>query len=144
MHFIFSLAVIIALALLLATSLFLLGAAVLPTRGLKARAHGMYVAEAWLSGESCAEVTLYRQRFRSRPVAAVFARLLAAALDLRLLAHHRDAVPIGHPAMRAHELSIQFGVRKLTPSEQQEGVRAVWLPVLPSRPGYAGARASAP
>lgn len=128
---------------LLALAIFLLcvGPMLVPRR--QAKPGGRYVAEVWLEWEICRGSTLYRQRFRSRTAATLFARWHALCLDLHLPHFYWDTDSIGRPVRYAYEYGIHWGVRKVTSAEMHQGVSPVWSPALPGTKTYRGEHASA-
>lgn len=96
---------------------------------------GPFVAEVWLDWEICRGSTMYRQSFRSKRMAALFAKFYAVMLDASLPKLYRvDDESDEGPRYERHQFEILFGVRTLVDGEVKR-----FTPVFTTTmPGYAG------
>lgn len=95
---------------------------------------GDFVGEVWLEWPVCTGSTLYRQRFRTQRMAALYVKLHAMKLDGLLPKRYRAEMSDGRRYWEDYDYGIYFGVRALTAHEREHGVQALWSPMLPGNP----------
>lgn len=99
---------------------------------------GQYVAEVWLEWPICRGSTMYRQRFNTQRGAYLAVRLHALLLDWHLPRYYWDIDWVGRALQLKHDYGIYYGVRQLNDEEREDGVRAIWSPVLPGEKDFSG------
>ena len=105
---------------------------------------GGWVAEVWMDWDICRGSTLYRQCFRTKQMAWLFAKLYALRLDLILPSTYAAEGWDGNPQWFKYEFAIHWGVRTRAPRESTaNGFSPIWSPAMPGEKGFAGEHASA-
>lgn len=97
-----------------------------------------YVAEVWLEWEICTGSTMYRQRFRSKRIAAVFAKLAAVIIDFNLPTAYRAEYSNGKPYYEKYGFDIRYGVREITDYEKSGNFTPVWSTDMPGTRKHKG------
>lgn len=92
---------------------------------------GAFVAEAWLEWPVCRGSTLYRQRFRTEWMAALYAKYHAMLLDFELPRTYAAEMSDGRRYLEAYEFGVYFGVRRVSSHELEHGVADIWSPTMP-------------
>jgi hypothetical protein len=91
---------------------------------------GGHIAEVWLEWDVCRGSTLYRQRFQTQWMAALFAKFYAVQLDWVLPTHWRTTDYCGRPCLEKYAYGLKFGVRPVSEAEAVE-FWSIWSPHLP-------------
>jgi hypothetical protein len=92
-------------------------------------AHVTQVSVKWGNGF---EATMYQQRFKHASIAALYAKVYAAALKLCLPQLYWTPVQKGLPAFKQYGYTIERQVRQLTSAESRD-FSALWLMQFESR-----------
>lgn len=101
---------------------------------------GDHVAEVWLDWGFCRGSTMYRQRFKSKRAAGVYAKLAAMVIDMSLPTHYADTDYSGRRIYEKHEFAIKFGVRLIT-RDESSSFTPIWSTTLPGSRGAQGEHA---
>lgn len=84
---------------------------------------------------------MYRERFKSKLAARVYAKLSAMAIDMALPSHYAGTDYRGRRTSYKHEFAIKFGVRRITKAEISS-FTTIWSTSLPGSRGGQGEHAS--
>lgn len=97
-----------------------------------------YIAEIWLVCDGGRGSTMYRQRFDTKFMAEMYAKLYAIVLDVHLPTHYTVYNGGGRKVREAHNYGIRFHVRHTTVGESGSYLDPIWTTVLPGEADFAG------
>lgn len=97
-----------------------------------------YIAEVWLVCEGGRGSTMYRQRFETKFMASLYAKLYAVVLDLHLPTHYSVLDGGGNKVQVAYDYGLRYQVRHTTVGESGSFLEPIWTTVLPGEDHFAG------